>query len=657
MSDSNPGIDPVASRTRLLLDIAALVSLALLLLVAALWHFSRRGSWLGHITPAEHGYLAAVVLEVALSIMLFAAAVGLWRRRRPLAGFSHLVLLVGAATLWTAAIARTVQHRQSAAVGMAEYQASMDAEMEWKLGNIARIVAAAQEDHRLRKGRFGALNELDLGMDVSGDSLKIEQSLDSRGWRITVLDTRTGFACALARDQKERPSSSREGTSGKPLCSAHADTLTQIEPVSDRSPARRVVLPPANEQWLQYRGDSAKQGRINGQLGGEWETALPTAIRASASTAGNVVVVGGHGTGMLAALSSGDGTLLWRTQVPNWIHQDPILTNNLVIVGFGDNVTVLGPRDTVLVSGRGPSGVSVHDRITGVRHWIQYERGSVMTSPVVEGDRMVYGTGSSELVSREVRSGKELWRRGVKGSVTMASPALAGNVVVVAQDDRFGCAYAMADGSAYWCYEFPAGYKYSGHSAPTIANGVAYFSAIHDSTGSEILRARSWEGKLRYVRDRALYRSASFFGGQALAAVDMQSGKEKWMSILDGGTRPYGHTSGTPLVSDGRVFVVAPVAQAVYALQESSGKVLWKHAMPTRARGPAVLIAEGLLVGDVEGNVIVLDRETGMVRCRYTLAEGLDRAGPALNGQFAIFAGLRGRIMSLPLTRLQSGCS
>lgn len=293
---------------------------------------------------------------------------------------------------------------------------------------------------------------------------------------------------------------------------------------------------------------------------------------------------------------------------------------------------------------------------TGRRLWIAFEAGAVMTSPVVYGSTAIYATGLGRLVSRNVSTGRLLWSSELRGRVVMGSPALSDSLVLVGQEDRFACAYHAADGHEVWCSEFPPGYTYTGHAAPTVANGYVFFSAIPDSSGASMFVHRRAGGRFDLLMEILRDRRTTHYGSQSIESLELRSGKLRWRASIGGGLNPFGHTSGTAVIDAGRVFVVAPLAQSVVALDERSGAVAWVARTVGRIRGPVAAIEGGVLVADATGEAVLLERETGAVRCRIRLPEGVDRAGPLVVDGVAIFAGLSGTVFALPVSAAPNTC-
>ena len=74
-------------------------------------------------------------------------------------------------------------------------------------------------------------------------------------------------------------------------------------------------------------------------------------------------------------------------------------------------------------------------------------------------------------------------------------------------------------------------------------------------------------------------------------------------------------------------------------------------------RGPPALYESSLVVADAAGEASLIDRFSGGVTCRWTLPDGVDRAGPALAGSTAFFGGLSGALMRVDLAARARACA
>jgi outer membrane protein assembly factor BamB len=185
---------------------------------------------------------------------------------------------------------------------------------------------------------------------------------------------------------------------------------------------------------------------------------------------------------------------------------------------------------------------------------------------------------------------------------------------------------------------------------------LLYVSAVEDSSLMEVAFAAMRRGSLRFAADWLAMAHEEHLGNQFLYAIRRTSGEIVWRVTLGGGHQHFGHTSGTPIVEDGAVVVVSPIAQVVEAVDAITGRLRWRHPMPRPVRGPPIA-ADGLILAlDRDGYLNVLNTRTGLLVCEQHIGVGFDRAGAATSGRTAYFGSLDGTIYAEPLSALE-GCA
>ena len=78
--------------------------------------------------------------------------------------------------------------------------------------------------------------------------------------------------------------------------------------------------------------------------------------------------------------------------------------------------------------------------MSGKLFWEFPTQGKIDSSPVVCGDRIIFGSSDGRLYLLDLENGKPIWTYEIGGEVT-ASPAVADGIVVIGSED--GCVYAF----------------------------------------------------------------------------------------------------------------------------------------------------------------------------------------------------------------------
>jgi outer membrane protein assembly factor BamB len=163
-----------------------------------------------------------------------------------------------------------------------------------------------------------------------------------------------------------------------------------------------------------------------------------------------------------------------------------------------------------------------------------------LSSPVVAGSLVVFGSGDGNVYALDSASGAEKWRFKT-GDVVHASPALADGTIYIGGWDSFLYALDAATGREKWRFKTGEDPKYHNQvgiqSSPAVANGVVYFGC----------------------RDSNLY------------AVDAKTGKQLWAYNNKGSW-----VIASPAIADGKVYAATSDTGRFFALDAKSGALLWE---------------------------------------------------------------------------------
>ena len=82
------------------------------------------------------------------------------------------------------------------------------------------------------------------------------------------------------------------------------------------------------------------------------------------------------------------------------------------------------------------------DRQTGENVWVFQTRAQVNSSPVVVGDRVLFGSNDGNIYGLALQTGEERWRFRAGSDVT-ASPAVGSGRLVIGAEGRNGALYCF----------------------------------------------------------------------------------------------------------------------------------------------------------------------------------------------------------------------
>jgi outer membrane protein assembly factor BamB len=242
-----------------------------------------------------------------------------------------------------------------------------------------------------------------------------------------------------------------------------------------------------------------------------------------------------------------------------------------------------------------------------------------------------------EVVALDAQTGKERWRARVSSEV-LAPPAVASGLVLVRSIDSRVFAFGADDGKRRWVYQrAPSTLLVRVPAGITVAGGLAFAGFPGGKLAALALEsgALRWEATVALPKGATeLERVADVIGDPAtqgrevcaaayrsrIACYDMASGRQLWGRELPA-------LSGVSL--DARYAFVADDRGAVHALDRSNGQSVWKQDKLAHRRLSTPLAGgESVAVGDFEGYVHFLARETGTFIARGETGGGAVRAAP-----------------------------
>lgn len=233
------------------------------------------------------------------------------------------------------------------------------------------------------------------------------------------------------------------------------------------------------------------------------------------------------------------------------------------------------------------------------------------------------------VIALDAEDGRERWRAPV-GAEVLAAPAVSLDFVIVRASDNRLIALDARDGSRRWVYQrnnpplalrsfasvliegavVLAGFPGGKLVVINLANGgaITELGVAVPRGATELERVADVAG-LPVVGRREV--CAVAYQGRA-ACFDTSNGNAIWARDF---------SSSVGMDRDGRFAMITDDRDAVHALDAFSGASVWKQdALARRKLSRPLIVGDHVVVGDVEGYVHLLDRETGVFVAR-------DRAG------------------------------
>lgn len=292
--------------------------------------------------------------------------------------------------------------------------------------------------------------------------------------------------------------------------------------------------------------------------------------------------------------------------------------------------------DAVYVAGR-DGEVARLDAASGREVW-RVSTEAKLSGGVGAGARsVVVATEDGVVIALEAESGKERWRGRVSTEV-LAAPAVGEGLVLVRTIDSRIFGLGEDDGKRRWVYQragsslilrVPAGVAILGE------NAFAGFAGGKLVAVSLANGAQRWEATVALPKgSNELERITDVIGTPALAGREVcaaayqgrvgcyeaASGRQLWARDL---------SSVTGVSVDARYAFVADDRGTVHAFDRSSGATLWKQEkLANRQLSLPLAAGATVVVGDFEGQVHFLSRDTGEFVTRFPAGGGPVRAAP-----------------------------
>jgi outer membrane protein assembly factor BamB len=313
--------------------------------------------------------------------------------------------------------------------------------------------------------------------------------------------------------------------------------------------------------------------------------------------------------------------------------------------------------ESIYAAGRDGTVVRL-DAANGNERWrVSVERrlsGGVGADPRT----VVVATEEGEVIALDAADGKLRWRARVSSEV-LAPAAIGGGLVLVRSVDNRIFAFGEDDGKRRWVYQrapaalivrSPTGVAivgdtafagFSGGKLTAIAlsnGGLRWESTVAVPKGAtELERVTDVVGAPE-VQDREV--CAAAYQGR-VSCFEMANGRQIWAREL---------SSLTGLKLDARYAFVSDDRGGVHALDRTNGRSMWKQDKLTH-RQPSLPGSAGnaVAVGDFEGYVHFLSRESGAFVARYASGGGAVRAAPVSLPSSVLVQTQNGTLLALAL--------
>lgn len=333
----------------------------------------------------------------------------------------------------------------------------------------------------------------------------------------------------------------------------------------------------------------------------------------------------GTNAGSLYAVSAQRGRVLWHVNLGNMVMSTPIVSGGRVFVGIGNN-SMEQQYGASWVRGTGRSGLAALQLTSGKVLWEVHTQGAVMGGAVLYHGRLYFADGSNHLYAVDPATGHVLFRVTDGGVDSMSAPVAAKGAIWVVTGGPAPAQLRAFSAKTGKLLRQDSGGANSDDS-PTINRQMAF----------EVYGAPFTSGGRSWLTD-------------VLAAFSVK-GKPLWtFSMQPGVAPPTGNPPGTAILACYLPFETPPVtahagtlffgsrsAPVAYAVQEKTGKPLWKAQLPGPTEANPVINKGAAYFTTTNGHLVALSTRTGAQLGNLKVGGGFGPAYPTLvNGSLYV---------------------
>jgi len=329
-------------------------------------------------------------------------------------------------------------------------------------------------------------------------------------------------------------------------------------------------------------------------------------------------------SGGVAAINVQNGQVVWNTILPNMMMTQPLIYENLVIVGLGNNNFKELGADAV--RGNGTNYVAALNFSTGKIVWTFPTNGEDMPTPLIYDGLVIGANGNGIVYALDPLTGKEVWNAALPtGSfVSMSSPALLDDSIYFGANNPYTFySVNVTDGKISWSTLVPASAGGLDDCSPAIWNDMV-ISGYTTWTSTGLMEP-------------------------VLFAMNTTNGNILWQLNETAGAEPPAIQVPPVTVWNDIVYSDPTEGGALYAVNASSGALLWNFN--TGGDNSNVNIFDGnLWMVNTTGTLFVLNATTGALLNTTNVGVPMGPGNVIFVGQDVIISGTNGQVISIPVS-------
>lgn len=334
------------------------------------------------------------------------------------------------------------------------------------------------------------------------------------------------------------------------------------------------------------------------------------------------------GTGLFDDMDdvhAGSVTTRWTFKTEDEIRSSPAVYRDMVFVGSYDtNVWALKLED-------------------GELNWKFPTQGGIASSPAVDTvtKLVLFGSEDHTFNAVDYQTGRINWSYTTQGRIR-GTPRIAHGHVFFGSDDGYVYALVASNGRHLWQYEMGSPVR----SQPFVTNDLVIVGSENgEVVGLELSGERKWSRPLRraaaspFVDDQGICYIGGFDG--FLYALDATSGYILWRF------RTSGPIISSPVVDNDWLFFGSADSH-FYAVNAESGKEKWRFAAGKSIVASAIVHNGAVYFGATDGCLYCLDAKTGKERWKFQTG-GAITSSPYITDDLILVGSIDHQLYAIPL--------
>ena len=255
-----------------------------------------------------------------------------------------------------------------------------------------------------------------------------------------------------------------------------------------------------------------------------------------------------------------------------WIRET--FSKNFTRPSILQSINPLLDASGLVIQGNKVNGISAYTLDKGKKRWFFPIEGGLAGAATISDAVLFFGGSDGVMYALRLDTGTVLWQYRT-GLTSVSAPTIKGNYLYFASSNKIYC-LDKKTGESIWTYSTPvrsAEFTVEGIARPLLSDSLIYFK-VSDGT---------------------------------LVALDFK-GRLKWKQELSGSDSRFTSALSNPVM--GKICLYsASLESGIYCLNKKTGKIIWKTSKGSH--GDLLLSGSSLLYPSHDGHVIALDQKSG----------------------------------------------